>query len=344
MAGKTLRERRLEFFSFGNTHCPICLVSLTDDGVSPGSVATVEHVPPKAVGGREVCLTCRPCNARASATSDQAVKRSKSPPDLEIDVNGTKRTARFWPDGIPPSRMPYRFGAGAAAKEAERQLRNETIVAVTQPIAFDQATTIKEILVAHKAANERHLMLSYLRSAYLLVFSLLGSSGYVYARSEALRPIRKQILNPGEDTALSLVRGLPSGRPSGIVITLRTNAKPFFWSVRFDDGACVFLPHGGSEDHYRRIIELPEHQRIRGWEWQPRKFGSISISRHRLLDRLGSDDDALFGREYATLSNGGNYAQRWIVVNEIGDAMLTGPRIRRVERPIRRGSVQESGA
>ena len=42
------------------------------------------------------------------------------------------------------------------------------------------------------------------------VFSLLGSSGYVYARSEALRPIREQILNPGEDTALSLVRGPPS--------------------------------------------------------------------------------------------------------------------------------------
>lgn len=225
MARKTLRERRLEFFSLGNTHCPICLVSFTEDGVSPGPVATLEHAPPKAVGGREVCLTCRPCNALASATSDQAVKRSKSPPDLEVDVNGTKRTARFWPDGIPPTRMPYRFGTGPAAKEAERQLRNETIVAVTQPIAFHQATTIKEIFVAHKAANERHLMLSYLRSAYLLVFSLLGNGGYVYARSEALRPIREQILNPDVDIALSLVRGLASGTHSGIVITLRTNAR-----------------------------------------------------------------------------------------------------------------------
>ena len=344
MAGKTLRERRLKFFSLGNTHCPICLVSLSEDGVRPGPVATLEHVPPKAVGGREACLTCRPCNALASATSDQAVKRSKSPPDLEVDVHGTKRTARFWPDGIPPSRMPYRFGAGAAAKEAERQLRNETIVAVTQPIAFDQATTIKEIFLAHKSANERHLMLSYLRSAYLLVFSLLGSSGYVYVRSEALRPIREQILNPGEDTALSLVRGLPSGSPSGIVITLRINARPFFWSVRFDDGACVLLPHGGSEDDYRRIAELPEHQRIRGWEWQPPKFGSISVSRHRLPDRPGSDDDALFGRGYLTTSNGGDYAQRWVVVNEVGDAMMAGPRLRRDERPAHGCSAQEGRA
>ena len=344
MAGKTLRERRLEFFRLGNTHCLICLISLIEDGVSPGPVATLEHVPPKAVGGREVCLTCRPCNARASATSDQAVKRSKSPPDLEVDVHGTKRTARFWPDGIPASRMPYRFGNGPAAKEAERQLRNETIVAVTQPIAFDQATTIKEIVVAHKAPDERHLLLSHLRSAYLLVFSLLGRSCYVYARSEALRPIRKQIMNPAEDTALSLVRGLASGSPSGIVITLRSNARPFFWSVRFDDGACVFLPHGGSEDGYRQIAGLSEHQSIRGWEWRARKFGSISVSRHRLPDRPGSDDDGLFGREYVTASRGGEYAQRWVVVNEVGDAMPAGPRLRRVERPVPGGSAQECRA
>ena len=47
-------------------------------------------------------------------------------------------------------------------------------------------------------------------------------------------------------------------------MTLRSNMGPFFWSVRFDDGACVFLPHGGSHDHYRHIAELSEHQSIRG--------------------------------------------------------------------------------
>ena len=214
-------------------------------------------------------------------------------------------------------------------------------MAVTQPIAFDRATTIKEIFVAHKSVNERHLMLSYLRSAYLLVFSLLGRSGYVYARSEALRPIREQIMNPDEDTALSLVRGLPSGGPSEIVITLRTNARPFFWSIRFVDGSCVFLPHGGSEDDYRRIAELPEHQSIRGWEWRSPKFGRISVSRHRLPDRPGSDDDGLFGREYVTASSGGEYAQRWVVVNEVGDAMPAGPRMRRVERSVPARSPQQ---
>lgn len=161
----------MKFFSLGNTSCPICFVEFDEEDVKTGSRVTLEHAPPKALGGKEVCLTCEPCNSRASATSDQAVSRSKSPPELEIDISGTKRTVRFWPHGIPPSRMPYGFGSGPAAKEAERKLSKETIVAVSGPIQFDQATTIKEVTVSPKSLDPRHLELSYLRSAYLLVFS-----------------------------------------------------------------------------------------------------------------------------------------------------------------------------
>ena len=70
MSAKTSRERRLEFFRLGNTHCPICLAAFTEDGVGAGRNVTLEHTPPKALGGREACLTCEPCNQRASATSD----------------------------------------------------------------------------------------------------------------------------------------------------------------------------------------------------------------------------------------------------------------------------------
>ena len=343
MSGKTSRERRLEFFRLGNTHCPICLVPFTEDGVAEGREVTLEHAPPKAVGGREACLTCEPCNQRASATSDQAAKRSTSPPDLELDVKGIKRTARFWPDGIPPSRMPYRFADTAAGKEAERELGHETIVAVTQPIAFNEATTIKQIQVALKVPDHRHLIVGSLRTAYLLVFSLLGSRGYVFARSKALRPVREQIRNPDEDISLSLVHGLASGGPSGTVLTLRGNQRPFFWSVRLDDGSCVLLPHGGSRDDYRRIAELPEGQRIRGWEWRPCKFGSAYVARHRFLRRPGPGEGGLFGREYVTVSDGG-FEQRWVVVNEAGDAMHAGPRTRTALRPVGKPSTHRSGA
>ena len=323
VARKTSRDKRLKFFSLGNTHCPICLASFTEVGVGKGQTATLEHAPPKVVGGGVVCLTCQSCNGLASATSDQALRRSTSPLDLEIDVNGTKRTARFWPDGIPPSRMPYRFGTSTAAKQAERELGSDTVVAATQPIQFNEATTVEKVLLAPKAPNARYVEVSYLRSAYLLVFSLLGSSGYVYARSAALGPVREQILNPDEEVATSLIRGLDSGSASGTVITLRNNARPFYWSVRFEQEACVFLPHGGSETHYRQIAALPEHQRVRGWEWPPRKFGSAYVDGRRLIRDGGLPTEALFGTEYVTVSNG-ERELRWVVVNEEGDAMRAG--------------------
>lgn len=328
MAKSTPRDRRLRFFALGNTHCPICLAPFTEPGVRTGDGATLEHAPPKAVGGREVCLTCRSCNALASATSDQAIKRTRAPPEVTIDVHGRKRTARFWADGIPPERMPYRFADTPAGKEAERALGGEAVLAVTQPIAFEEATTIKEVVMTHRAANAWHLKTSYLRSAYLLVFSLLGAVGYVYARSEALRQVREQILNPDHDVAGSLLRSVAIGKRSGTVITLRSNARPFFWSVRFDDGACVLLPHGGGEERYREVAGLSQHERIRGWEWQPQKFGRMPVDRGRLMRRAAPSGADLFGREYVTVSNG-EREQRWVVVNEAGDGMRAGPVIHR---------------
>ena len=190
MARKPRRSKRLEFFRLGNTHCPICLVPFTEESVKSGRGVTLEHAPPKTLGGHATCLTCGNCNQRASATSDQAAKRSKGPPRLQFDINGAKRETRFWQDGIPPSEMPYRFGSSPAAQEAKRELDGQTIVAVTAPLQFDQPATINEIFASLMTPNPRHVEISYLRSAYLLVFSLLGRSGYVWARSDATRLVR----------------------------------------------------------------------------------------------------------------------------------------------------------
>ena len=139
------------------------------------------------------------------------------------------------------------------------------------------------------------------------------------------------------------LRGHPSESSSGTLITLRSNAPPFFWSIRFDGGACVLLPHGGSVDHYRRIAELPEHQSIGGWEWRPRKFGSTALDRGRPLRETAPGEDGLFGRQYVTVSNRGS-RQLWVVVNERGDALAAGPPLRPAHRPLAKPAARQSGA
>ncbi len=57
--------------------CPICLRLITDfDEV------TIEHSPPKSLGGRAVALTCRDCNNTAGHTMDWQARQFEHVVDL----------------------------------------------------------------------------------------------------------------------------------------------------------------------------------------------------------------------------------------------------------------------
>src|SRR5439155_25942538 len=80
--------------------CPLCraVFSLTD---LEAKVLTREHVPPASIGGREMVLTCRPCNNRAGSTFDAHLERAEAfrrfgsdDPLRELDMTITI-------DGIP---------------------------------------------------------------------------------------------------------------------------------------------------------------------------------------------------------------------------------------------------
>ena len=86
----------------------------------------------------------------------------------------------------------------------------------------------KGIRIGIKRPNPTHVTISLLRSAYLLVFSLLGIKGYRYAESEALSKVREQIMRPDEQIVESRV-GTVSGLEEGLVlISLQFGHKPFF--------------------------------------------------------------------------------------------------------------------
>lgn len=77
---KGRRLRIAEFRAAGNDKCPICWVPF-----SKSRPPTVEHVPPKSLGGVMACLTCRECNVRFS--EDEKF--------LRRDVTGTVRAIGY---------------------------------------------------------------------------------------------------------------------------------------------------------------------------------------------------------------------------------------------------------
>lgn len=127
-----------------------------------------------------------------------------------------------------------------------------------------------------RTPNPHKVAVSWLRSAYLLVFSLLGHEGYRYAKSEALRPIREQIMNPeviGFSGGLSLkISGVEL--PVDPVIMLNHADKPYFWVVKFGDKG-VILPCGGRVERFLQITQRPiklDVETNRVGLWAPTQF------------------------------------------------------------------------
>src|SRR5690242_16455694 len=69
--------------------CPLCGRLLSEDDLERGEL-TLEHVPPRFLGGAPLILTCRPCNNQAGHTVDAAVHRRQR----FIELNRALRQGR----------------------------------------------------------------------------------------------------------------------------------------------------------------------------------------------------------------------------------------------------------
>ena len=259
MGKKTDRERRLSLFHMGNTQCPICLIPFSEAQVTSGREVTLEHAPPKTLGGKIVCLTCADCNNKGSRLDKLAMMKKKARDD-HASGRGTRVEMDFFGWGITSGYIRQKDDA-AATKFARQPVPisiNELPGGSTMrlpylPIGPDTNVTDtdvrKGIRFRIRKPNPHKVSVSWLRSAYLLLFSLLGSEGYRYAKSGALRPVRKQIMNPDKVA----IKGCLSmdfsdlDLPVDPLIMMNHRHKPAFWIVIMGD-RCVSLPLGGPID------------------------------------------------------------------------------------------------
>src|SRR5687767_11812847 len=73
-----------------NYVCPLCGVVFTRFALEDGGLS-LEHVPPKAAGGRSIILTCRPCNNRAGHTVDAAASSRSKVQQFVESMLGTRQ-------------------------------------------------------------------------------------------------------------------------------------------------------------------------------------------------------------------------------------------------------------
>ena len=275
------RERRLRqrLFDAGNNRCPICLSEFDRADVVAGTEVTLEHAPPKSLGGVAICLTCKSCNNKASLIDQHAFLSAKARNEwaegqgapLVVDLFGHKRTYRFVPHD---SKAPF--------PARKHQLRNGTIQLDPLPP--------KEHLDANKGMSFRipqrddFEFVSMIKSACLMVFSLMGANGYKFAENIGLQPVREQIMNPEK----KILRGDFIGRmrfdsddlrklDRPVVFLCRTETYPFWIVPMWNDNA-VLLSCGSAEPIDKltfnpKAADIPPSSLV---GWVSRRFNSSS--------------------------------------------------------------------
>ena len=176
-----------------------------------------------------------------------------------------------------------------------------------------------------KRPNPNHVTISLLRSAYLLVFSLLGIKGYRYAESEALCLIREQIMRPDEvivESRIGTVSGLEEKQG---LISLQFGHKPFFWSVKINDSA-VLLPCGGSIELLRGLTQIPDsmdmmHESF--GHWIPTQFGNSILIEGTIRGENDLSDGDLIGTRGENAMEG-NICE-WVMVDHQAQEIVALP-------------------
>ena len=183
--------------------CPQCFCYFTREEVLAGenveASVTLEHVPPKALGGRRLTLTCKKCNDWSGSDldshlinklkSDEFLRRIPGAPvdaklSLKNEINLTA-TAQYSEDR---DLQIWCDEKRSDPKEVEklRHLQESS----PWPIKIDFRG------YRGRGYKRRRPECSLLRIAYLWAFSVFG---YGFLKNEDLSVIRQQINNPTED-------------------------------------------------------------------------------------------------------------------------------------------------
>ena len=260
----------------------MCFTPFTEAAVKAGRRVTLEHVPPKALGGRIMCLTCRTCNAGTGRVADQlAARQARTRFPVTVDILGKKDTFMLSPEG---KELTPAFG-GFTKVDFENLGKSGGRFTMSIPVADPHLVAVSSI-----------------KSAYLALFSLFGPvGGYDFVGGKSLADVRRLLLEPGRyakqlagkyvHRSPKEMKLEPEGRPEpDIFLVTEPHAC---WIVRVHDHH-VFLPleSNGDEsaplsDWYRKRLGGREAKLVANPCWMFQEFG---VSRAISVHLAGADD------------------------------------------------------
>lgn len=179
--------------------CPLCLIGFKPEALKETpSPLTREHIPPRAVGGRQTILTCSGCNCPAGHELDDELAAHERQLDFATGTMSRPMRARAGMGGndlnvaiqhvgdsmivqVPPRTNDPR------AEETYRAELDRLVDAGTREWSLNLALVPR--------VRYRRALLGWLRAAYLAAFAALG---YRYILRPQLALVREQLQKPDD--------------------------------------------------------------------------------------------------------------------------------------------------
>ncbi|MFI6395715.1 HNH endonuclease [Nonomuraea sp. NPDC050540] len=155
---------------------------------------TVEHVPPKALGGKELVLTCRRCNNDQGSKFDGAAHRASQVKSFVAGESSQAVVARFGIDGIESNVFLRRTGLSGFYASGDPRISNpsetERLDSHMEALSKSGKTDFKVTISARINYDPARARISWMRTGYLVAFALLG---WKYILRSTLQPIRDHL-------------------------------------------------------------------------------------------------------------------------------------------------------
>lgn len=171
--------------------CPLCLNIFTNDHLEAG-LLTDEHVPPEAVGGKPLVLTCLSCNKESGRLLDEAMAD-----DEKLRTFGKPYTLAPLPGSLTfegiTNNGSIRFDGNTLVVVGDPGQNNAARVSAHTKSLERLGSGSSLDLRFRVKGNPRGAGLGWMRSAYLAAFAVYG---YRYVLQSAFGPLREAIADP----------------------------------------------------------------------------------------------------------------------------------------------------
>lgn len=183
--------------------CPICTRLYISEALEAG-ILTLEHAPPKQVGGKPLALTCKECNSVAGYSVDSAVVQKQKQLDFAKALMGQKSNYKgraTFLIGEETLNINFERDQGIASIKPLKEINDPKKLKAYQDymMYLHQAGKWdgqKFTITPDAKYHHKYSKVGDLKAAFIICFAFFG---YRFALDKRLSAVREQILNYKQD-------------------------------------------------------------------------------------------------------------------------------------------------